>query len=149
MRNIAIALAALLFTRAATVQAQYQVGPIYPEHQATYWSAGTSYDPFRLNWATGRFDYAPIPYTSESRGSNYDPYRFNEYTGRWDYVPLATGQSFTQQSVVGGGEVTPTITLSPPAAQTEVSQPDFNTGQGTELLLRPVEPEWMIRAAER
>ena len=152
MRNLATLLSlALVVILAPTARGQYRIGPIYPERPSTYWSTG-NYDPFQLNWGTGRFDYAPIPYAPQSGGSNYSPFQFNDFTGRWDYVPLPSTPSYTQQSVVVDSTVNPTITpttQAPSSPQIQVPQPDFNTGQGVEVLARPVEPQWMVRAAER
>src|SRR5689334_16343625 len=47
-------------------------------------SVPSGYDPFQLNWSTGRFQYVPIPYDTFS-----GPYAFNWHSGRWDYVPYA------------------------------------------------------------
>ncbi|MEA2709738.1 MAG: hypothetical protein QOF78_2339 [Phycisphaerales bacterium] len=87
MRKSEIALAALLILGwCGTVHAQWRVGPVYPENPQQGGSASTTYNPFRLNWTTGRFDYVPVPYRLDSAAAS-DPYHFNEYSGRWDYVP--------------------------------------------------------------
>ena len=70
---------------ASVLLAQHQVGPVYPEKPQPYTAAPPGYDPFQLDWSTGRFRYVPIPYDQRS---STGPYRFNWYSGRWDYSPF-------------------------------------------------------------
>jgi hypothetical protein len=81
------------------ILAQYRVGPVYPEKPypgATPNQAQSGYDPFQLNWRTGRYDYVPIPYDNEP-GGNYSPFRFNWHSGQWDYVPVAPVEPMSGQ----------------------------------------------------
>lgn len=74
-----ISLSALALVAGLTVfssgqwQAQPQVdprtGPIYPVNPAYNFRSASNYDPFRFNWASGRWDYVPIPYDSSSQFS--------------------------------------------------------------------------------
>src|ERR1051326_4219698 len=92
-----------------SLRAQYQIGPVYPgrgQPNSVYTTTPSGYDPFQLDWSTGRFRYVPIPYEPEQPGPNYDPYRFNWYTGRWDYVPYPG-----PGSVYGQSQMTPTTVL--------------------------------------
>src|SRR5882757_7295670 len=70
--------------------AQNRVGPIYPEKAPPYTVAPSGYDPFQLDWATGRFNYVPIPYNPLDANR---PYLFNWHTGRWDYTPYPSPTS--------------------------------------------------------
>ena len=99
-------------------EAQYRVGPVYPENPQG--SPPASYNPFQLNWTSGRFDYVPVPYDLEDSS---DPYRFNAFSGRWDYVPSlgpAIAPSEAPPQPVQG-----TVSLSPilPTALTRTSEP--------------------------
>src|SRR5437868_6947139 len=107
-QTLASALALLLGVNAVTF-AQYRVGPVYPEKPnqvAAPNQAQSGYDPFQLNWRTGRFEYVPIPYDNEPEGSGYSPFRFNWHSGNWDYVPVAPVQPpygrIERQPVTGG-----------------------------------------------
>lgn len=115
MRKIkALLSTALLFMGTETVNAQYRVGPIYPEQPQLNQTSMSVYNPFQLNWSRGRFEYAPLGYVPAG-GASYDPYRFNSYSGRWDYVPMSTQLSLSPPSpfvggAVVGGNATPMIT---------------------------------------
>src|SRR4051812_23830151 len=86
--TIVFAVALFLPTLSRSANAQWQVGPIYPQKPGLSQVSQSGYDPFQLNWSTGRFDYVPTPYAAEPAGANYNPYRLNIYSGRWDYVPV-------------------------------------------------------------
>jgi hypothetical protein len=104
MRTItALGTVVLLLGWCGSAQAQYQVGPIYPERQEHYQSTWSGRNPYRFDWRTGSFNYVPVPYAPEPAGSSYDPYRFNMFTGVWDYMPLP-GRSIAPENN-GGGEV--------------------------------------------
>ncbi len=72
---------------AAPVLAQSHPQYQYDNYKNTNLSG---YDPFQLNWSTGRFDYVPEPYRSAAGAG---PYQFNWFSGRWDYVPWQPPQS--------------------------------------------------------
>jgi len=68
-------------------QGQQQVGPVYAEKQPPIVTVAPSgYDPFQLDWSTGRFIYTPVPYSPLDMNS---PYRLNWHTGQWDHIPWA------------------------------------------------------------
>ncbi|HTL29530.1 MAG TPA: hypothetical protein VL282_09915 [Tepidisphaeraceae bacterium] len=76
---IAFACCALM---GAQARGQYLAGPVYPannKYQSNYVPSG--YDPFVLDWSTGRWNYAPIPYSVFN-----GPFAFNWHTGQWDYL---------------------------------------------------------------
>jgi hypothetical protein len=108
----AVAIVGLVFCPCA--QAQYRVGPVYPEkgnQVASPGQAQSGYDPFQLNWRTGRYEYVPIPYENEPGGaeSGYNPFKFNWHSGQWDYVPVAPVQPaygrIEREPVTGGNFV--------------------------------------------
>lgn len=84
--------------------------PLFAQQHNVPGSAPSGYDPFQLNWATGRFDYAPIPYDTST-----GPYEFNWYTGHWDYRPVAPPQSPAEIASQGKS---PGPALVPPPVQT-------------------------------
>jgi hypothetical protein len=53
-------------------QVQTQLGPFYPKPYS-FRSMPSNYDPYQFNWYSGRWDYVPIPYDSDSSGSVYAP----------------------------------------------------------------------------
>lgn len=126
MRKMTMLLsAALLLMQSGNVHAQYRVGPIYPEQARLNQTSMSSYNPFQLNWATGRFDYAPLGY-ADSGGPNYDPYLYNSYSGRWDYVPLSRQMSLGDpRAMVGGNfnQITPVMTQPYGQIDTELLPP--------------------------
>jgi len=96
--TFAIAISSLV--PCASALAQYRVGPVYPEKPTPYATpnqAQSGYDPFQLNWRTGRYDYVPTPYDNEPQGNTYSPFRFNWHSGQWDYVPVAPVEPMSGQ----------------------------------------------------
>ena len=147
MRRIPLLLtAAFLLGSAVPVLAQWPLNPTVSQQPQSNRYAVPGYDPFRLNWATGRFDYVPIPYARESVGTRYDPYRYNWYTGRWDYEPAQPPRRIAQLPF-GGGAVVP-IAPSPyepihPPQQLSWIQPAFDVPipqDGNYLLRRALMP---------
>jgi hypothetical protein len=57
---------------------------IAQQHTVPGTGASSGYDPFQLDWSSGRFRYVPVPYDPADAGS---PFKYNWFTGRWDYVP--------------------------------------------------------------
>ncbi len=51
----------------AQTQVDPRVGPIYPVNPAYNFYSQSNYNPFQFNWATGQWDYVPIPYESSSQ----------------------------------------------------------------------------------
>jgi hypothetical protein len=133
---------------AAELSAQHRIGPIYPEKQLPQTAppvATSGYDPFQLDWSTGRFVYVPIPYEHEPAGPNYNPFRFNWHSGRWDYVPYP-GPGTTNESSKNLKSSEPldqsysvTIPTTPPAptrpANAAASASILDSGQ---LISRPL-----------
>jgi hypothetical protein len=73
---------------AVNPQVNEQVGPIYPPNpQYNFYSHGGDGDPFQFNWASGHWDYVPIPWNNERPWMTHvpqQPYVWNpnrpEYT---------------------------------------------------------------------
>lgn len=100
MRNASLlAVFALLGLLASPALAQPHPEYSYSNYK---YSNLSGYDPFQLNWSTGRFDYVPMPYEAGPRGQ---PYQFNWFGGRWDYVPWQPPQSPAE--IVAQGKARP------------------------------------------
>jgi hypothetical protein len=107
--RVCLALIGVAIICASSAFAQERVGPVYPRDTARYPTPApmqpkSGYDPFILDWGTGRWVYAPIPYTVRS-----GPFAFNWHSGRWDYLrqPMAPGEDVygrvAQQHSLSGG----------------------------------------------
>jgi hypothetical protein len=74
--------AALIFVAGSFSVGQYavnpqidqRVGPIYPPNPSyNFYSHGADSDPFQFNWASGRWDYVPIPYDNNESWRTHVP----------------------------------------------------------------------------
>jgi hypothetical protein len=77
MKFFIAALVSMALTSAAI--AQQHTASVQPQYRQPGYNAGpprSAYDPFQLDWTTGRFRYVPTPYEG-SPGAGYDPYQFN------------------------------------------------------------------------
>jgi len=152
-----------------TAFGQYRVGPIYPEKPSQVASPGqaqSGYDPFQLNWQTGRYEYVPIPYENEPGGaeSGYSPFRFNWHSGQWDYVPVApvqpaygridrepvtvTAGNFVDTRInpqaidngaTRGGEAQTARAIAPPEPQASPAEPITPSTQPSTAPVRPAD----------
>jgi hypothetical protein len=109
-------LAGLAVLAHAQWQAQPQIdsrfGPIYPVNPAYNFHSASNYDPFQFNWASGRWDYVPIPnQTSQNPAQPAPP------PGPVPYMPYG----WTQQS---HQSLTPAHTVEPkPSDETPPAKP--------------------------
>jgi hypothetical protein len=109
----------LIFTVAVVLGASLGWGQQHTMPGATPQAGG--YDPYQLNWQTGRFVYAPVPYDA-SQG----PYRFNWYSGRWDYLPVPAPQSVGE--IVNESRSKPVAAVAPVNTQAPVSSGKLPSG---------------------
>lgn len=111
-------------------QVDNQVGPVYPTKSYSFRTTSPNYDPFQFNWATGRWDYVPIPYDERGPASNGGPYYFNAYSGRWEYSPMAVPAPAANASATppppapGGEQIRPQSDNQPVPSPESANQDD-------------------------
>ena len=85
---------------ATTVLAQQHMTTVQPQYAQP---ATSGYDPFQLDWSTGRFNYVPQPYDIQPAGAGYNPYQINWYSGQFDYVPVPPPQQLPMKDPQAAG----------------------------------------------
>ncbi len=85
---------------ASAAFAQQHTTTVQPQYAQP---AASGYDPFQMDWQTGRFRYVPLPYDAQPAGSGYNPFQINWFSGRFDYVPVPPPQPVPVQRPEAGG----------------------------------------------
>jgi len=65
-----------------------RVGPIYPVNPSFNFHSTSNYDPYQFNWASGRWDYVPVPDQPSFRSPPEQPAPYRPYAdqqGQWIY----------------------------------------------------------------
>lgn len=80
---------------AVNPQIDQRVGPIYPPNPSyNFYSHGGDSDPFQFNWASGRWDYVPVPYNNDRPWLNHvpqQPYVWNPNLPQYSVVQNSGG----------------------------------------------------------
>ena len=95
-----------------------QVGPVYPENPSYNFHSQSNYNPYQFNWASGRWDYVPIPYDAGgSSGQNWQasppPYRPYGNVNTPPYIYGAPPTLPPQSSAPSPTAVPPNIPTTP------------------------------------
>jgi hypothetical protein len=92
-------------------QVDPRVGPIYPKNPSYNFQSRSNYDPFQFNWASGTWNYAPIPYNSAaSSGQN------------WQYTP-PPNQPYSSAGAPSGYGQAPYVYGGPPPTPAQSNAP--------------------------